>query len=60
MSFFHYDLSRQSLVFPDAQTGKPVAIHVNQLRAMGYEIDEAVLRKTLPRFDPPLIHGVRR
>ncbi len=59
MSFFHFDASRQSLVFPDHETGKPVAVHISKLVALGWKVDEVGLRG-LPRFDPPIIHGVRR
>jgi hypothetical protein len=58
VSFFHFDTSRRALVFPDAQTGKPVAIHIDRLREH-WMVDEVGLR-TLPRFEPPIIHGVRR
>jgi hypothetical protein len=51
---FAFDHSRQALVFA-GPNGQPMGIHVNGLKQAGWNVDEAELRKSLPRFDKPSI-----
>jgi hypothetical protein len=54
--FFMFDASRQSLVFGTPQG--PMAIPVSNLKEQGWTVDEADLRKSLPRFDRSTIEVV--
>jgi hypothetical protein len=55
-AFFMYDASRQALVFGTPQG--PMAIPVSKLKKQGWIVDEAELRKSLPRYDRSTIEVV--
>lgn len=49
--FFMYHWADQALVYPHPNTNKACAISIDDLRAFDWVVDEAALRKTLPRAD---------
>ena len=60
MSFFAFDSSRQSLVYPDQATGKPRMMHVKELVEFWEprQTMEVELRRYLPRFCQPAVQVV--
>jgi hypothetical protein len=67
MSLFAFDYGRRALVYADPETGKPRHITVSELATLPIEkfdgqkwiVDEAALRRVLPRWDEPLIQAAR-
>jgi hypothetical protein len=60
MSFFAYDSSRQSLVYPGPD-GTPRLMHVRELVSANWEPQatmEIELRRVLPRFGQPAVQVV--
>jgi hypothetical protein len=63
MSFFAFDFSRRALVYADPETMKPRHITIQELSTrpcealggLGWNVDEAELRRALPRWDKPIV-----
>ena len=49
--FFMFDWGARSVVYPHPDTNRACAISIDDLRAFDWKVDEAELRKTLPRAD---------